>query len=79
MTKWISIRIRKWHGGIYWRRIVDEHYAAPFFRISGVKEDGTREAIAERETYQAARAVLAKLLPGIGFPEEGIAFGRSAG
>lgn len=56
----------------------DEHYAAPFFRISGVMEDGRLEAIAEKETYQAARAVLEKLLPGIGLAEEGIAFGRSA-
>lgn len=56
----------------------DENYGAPFFRISGVKEDGMLEPIADRETYQAARGLLADLLPGIGFPEEGIAFSRAA-
>lgn len=53
----------------------DENYSAPAFGIYGVKEDGL-EFIAERKTYAEARALSARLLPGIAFPEEGIAFPR---
>ena len=55
----------------------DENYGAPFFGIHGVKQDGLRERIADAETYQAARGLLEKLLPGLGFPAEGIAFSRA--
>jgi len=52
----------------------DENYGAPYFGIYGVDEDGLLDHIADRDTYQAARSLLAALLPGIGFPEEVIAF-----
>ena len=54
----------------------DENYGAPFFGIYGVDEEGLLDHIAERDTYQAARSLLEDLLPGVGFPEEGIAFSR---
>lgn len=53
----------------------DENYSPPVFGIYGVKGD-VLERIADRKTYAEARALSAKLLPGIGFPEEVIAFSR---
>jgi hypothetical protein len=53
----------------------DENYSAPVFGIYGVK-GGVLERIADRKTYADARALSAKLLPGIGFPDEVIAFSR---
>lgn len=53
----------------------DENYAAPVCGIYGVAE-GVLEYLAERKTYAEARALSAKLLPGIGFPEGVIAFAR---
>lgn len=53
----------------------DEHYSPPVFGIYGVK-GGVLERIADRKTYADARALSAKLLPGIGFPDEVIAFPR---
>lgn len=53
----------------------DENYSAPVFGIYGVK-GGVPERIADRKTYADARALSEKLLPGIGFPEEVIAFSR---
>jgi hypothetical protein len=53
----------------------DENYAAPVCGIYGVTE-GVLEHLAERKTYAEARALSARLLPGIGFPEEVIAFAR---
>lgn len=56
----------------------DEDFGAPFFGIFGVDEDGLPKPIADRNTYQAARGLLEKLLPGMGFPEEVIAFSGDA-
>lgn len=53
----------------------DENNSTPVCAIYGVAEGGL-ECLAERKTYAEARALLAKLLPGIGFPEEVIAFAR---
>ncbi len=53
----------------------DEDHSAPVFGIFGVTEDAM-EPIAERKSYAEARAVVTKLLPGIGFPEVPIAFTR---
>ena len=53
----------------------DENYSAPVCGIYGVTEGGL-ECFAERKTYAEARALSAKLLPGIGFSEEVIAFAR---
>ena len=53
----------------------DENYSTPVCGIYGETGDGM-EHLAERKTYAEARALLAKLLPGIGFPEEVIAFAR---
>ena len=53
----------------------DENYSPPVFGIYGVKA-GVLERIADRKTYADARALSAKLLPGIGFPDEVIAFSR---
>ena len=53
----------------------DENYSTPRCAIYGVAEGGL-EYIAERKTYAEARALLTKLLPGIGFPEEVVAFAR---
>lgn len=50
----------------------DETYGAPFFCIYGVDQEGVLVHIADRDTYQAARNLMADLLPGIGFPEKGI-------
>jgi hypothetical protein len=54
----------------------DENYGAPFFGIYGVDEEGLLDHVAIRDTYQASRSLLADLLPGVGFPEEVIAFSR---
>lgn len=54
----------------------DENYDAPVFRIYGVDAAGLLEHIADRETYESARSLLVNLLPGIGFPEQGIAYSR---
>lgn len=54
----------------------DENYGTPFFGIYGVDENGLLDSIAKVETYQEARGLLEKLLPGLGFPAEGIAFSR---
>jgi hypothetical protein len=54
----------------------DEDHSAPVFGIFGVTEDAM-EPITERKSYAEARAVVTKLLPGIGFPEVPIAFARS--
>ena len=53
----------------------DENHSTPLCAIYGVTEGGL-EYLADRKTYAEARALLAKLLPGIGFPEEVIAFAR---
>lgn len=53
----------------------DEDYSVPMCGIYGVTEGGL-EHLTDRKTYAEARALLAKLLPGIGFPDEGIAFAR---
>ena len=53
----------------------DENYSAPVCGIYGVTE-GVVEYLAERKTYAEARALVVKLLPGIGFPEGVIAFAR---
>jgi hypothetical protein len=55
----------------------DENYGALFFTIYGVHLNGVLESIADRDTYQAARSLLADLLPGIDFREEMIAFQQS--
>lgn len=52
----------------------DENYGAPEFAIYGVEEDGMVEHIADVTSYRAACEMLAKLLPGIGFPGEVAAF-----
>lgn len=52
----------------------DENYGAPEFGIYGVEEDGMVEHIADVTSYRAACEMLAKLLPGIGFPGEVAAF-----
>jgi hypothetical protein len=53
----------------------DEDYSVPACGIYGVTEGGL-EHLTERKTYAEARALSAKLLPGIGFPDEVIAFAR---
>lgn len=53
----------------------DENYSPPVFGIYGVK-GGVLERIADRKTYADARALSENLLPGIGFPDEVIAFSR---
>ena len=53
----------------------DENYSAPVCGIYGVTE-GVVEYLAERKTYAEARALVVKLLPGIGFPDGVIAFAR---
>ncbi len=54
----------------------DENYGAPVFGIYGVKEDGLPEHLLNCGSYASARELLAKLLPGVGFAEEVVAFAR---
>lgn len=54
----------------------DGNYGSPILRIFGVDESGLLEHITDRESYQAARSLLANLMPGIGFSEEGIAYSQ---
>lgn len=46
------------------------------FAIYGVLKDGLLEHLADMSAYDEARSLLAKLLPGIGFPENVVAFSR---
>lgn len=55
----------------------DENYGAPIYAIHGVGTDGLLEYITDRATYQEARDLLARLLPGIGLPQEVIVFPRT--
>jgi hypothetical protein len=55
----------------------DENYGSPIYRIYGVGADGLLDHISDCESYASARRLLAKLLPGIGFPVEMTTFSRS--
>ena len=48
----------------------DEELGAPYFRLSGVGDDGLPEPIADRATYAQARSLAQKLAPGMELPEE---------
>jgi len=54
----------------------DENYGETVFRIYGVDEAGVLKHIADRRDYQAARGLMADLMPGLGFPEQGIAYSQ---
>jgi hypothetical protein len=54
----------------------DENFAAPVFAIYGVLKDGLLEHLVDMSTYDEARRLLGRLLPGIGFPEKVVAFSR---
>lgn len=52
----------------------DEYFGSPFFGIFGVGNDGLLEAIADRPSYESARALLLNLIPELLLPERVIAF-----
>lgn len=56
----------------------DENFGPPRFAIDGVREDGEAVQITEVESYRVARELLTQLLPGIGLPDEVIAFSPSS-
>jgi len=54
----------------------DGSFRTPHFGVYGVRSDDCLEHIADRASYQEARALLGDLLPGIDLPEHVIAFVR---
>jgi hypothetical protein len=55
----------------------DEELGGPYFRLSGVGDDGLPEPIADRGTYAEARSLAQKLAPGMEVPEEPVCFPAS--
>jgi hypothetical protein len=51
----------------------DEDYELPMLALSGITAEGQREHIADFATYREAVALVAKLAPGIDFPERPVA------
>lgn len=55
----------------------DENYGPPFFGIYGVHGDDLLEHIADRTSYDGARALMLNLMPELRFPARVIAFGTT--